>query len=417
MSRRVALVVAVVTIGTIFVQLLGVLTPKETKVEVASDRCNATRCSKTAYVSGMNAKKILTADGWREVRSPGPATLIWQRSNLGYRIDPSTQIMNSLPNVFAAADKAYLCKNVVEYEAANGMATSPLPFTLPLITVEDMNALTRNASSMDGLWIVKKTSESMGRGIVIVEHMPTWVRTREFSEIAVDIKRGQRYVCQKYITNPLLLEGRKSEVRLYWVILSLDPLVAAVFGQGQVRLNSMQYVNGSFTDPRIHLTNAHQQAGHPEFDELLKSGKLKWTLAKWKEYLAATHQKDDADRLVARMKWSLVRVINATSDKMKQRSGEAAGDTTGLFEFLGADFIVTADMEVRLTEVQQGPGLSHTEAVKTKIIHGAVGGAVRMAYDLQWLRRTRQSLGDLKLQPGYEFLVNEAVSPPYYFSP
>ncbi|MBT7874247.1 MAG: hypothetical protein HN758_07465, partial [Verrucomicrobia bacterium] len=40
------------------------------------------------------------------------------------------------------------------------------------------------------------------------------------------------YVAQRYIKRPLLLDGRKSEVRFYWLIASVDPLLVLIYPEG-----------------------------------------------------------------------------------------------------------------------------------------------------------------------------------------
>ena len=50
------------------------------------------------------------------------------------------------------------------------------------------------------------------------------------------------YIVQRYIRNPLLLSGRKSEIRLYWLIANLDPLIVLLYREGTVRLNTLLFV-------------------------------------------------------------------------------------------------------------------------------------------------------------------------------
>eukprot|EP00659_Diplonema_papillatum_P002275 gene2275-3512_t len=186
------------------------------------------------------------------------------------------------------------------------------------------------------------TSESMGRGIEIVTDMAAWVRSPTFSNVAAEVLKGERFVCQKYVTNPLLLNGRKSECRLYWLLASVNPMIVAVFHEGQVRLNSMPYQNHSFDNPMIHLTNVHQQRDHPEFEQMLKEGKLKWSMTRWKEYLVAEMKvkPEVADGLLyqqrdhpefeqmlkeGKLKWSMTRSRKYRVDELKVKPEVADG--------------------------------------------------------------------------------------------
>ncbi|KAJ9459789.1 putative alpha-tubulin polyglutamylase Ttll1 [Diplonema papillatum] len=285
-------------------------------------------CLRTAFIQGHNARRLLTQGlagsvPWQLVQRPEDATLFWMR-NRDKRAEAVAagdggRVFNKIPARWQVADKALLAANVHAFLRSNGLSDSPLPETVPLVTVADMNTLSKKAAAMPGIWIVKMTSESMGRGIEIVTDMAAWVRSPTFSNVAAEVLKGERFVCQKYVTNPLLLNGRKSECRLYWLLASVNPMIVAVFHEGQVRLNSMPYQNHSFDNPMIHLTNVHQQRDHPEFEQMLKEGKLKWSMTRWKEYLVAEMKvkPEVADGLLVRMKWSLVRVVNATTDLLR----------------------------------------------------------------------------------------------------
>ena len=66
------------------------------------------------------------------------------------------------------------------------------------------------------------------------------------------------YIAQRYITNPLLVGGRKFHLRLYLVITNLNPLRALLHREGLVLFASSNYSTDPYTlqNLRIHLTNA-----------------------------------------------------------------------------------------------------------------------------------------------------------------
>ena len=59
-------------------------------------------------------------------------------------------------------------------------------------------------------------------------------------------------VC-RYIPNPLLLEGRKFDIRSYMLIASTTPYLV-LFQHGYIRLSCLKY-NGNDTNLTTHLTN------------------------------------------------------------------------------------------------------------------------------------------------------------------
>ena len=61
------------------------------------------------------------------------------------------------------------------------------------------------------VWIIKPANSCQGKGIYIVD---------DINEINVD----ETSVISKYITNPLLINGHKFDLRIYVAITSYEPL-------------------------------------------------------------------------------------------------------------------------------------------------------------------------------------------------
>lgn len=70
----------------------------------------------------------------------------------------------------------------------------------------------------------------------------------------------QRQVVQEYIDNPLLVDGLKFDMRLYVVVLSLNPLRAYLYRDGLVRFCTVRYASptdANHSNVLMHLTNYH----------------------------------------------------------------------------------------------------------------------------------------------------------------
>eukprot|EP01060_Flectonema_neradi_P030008 TRINITY_DN4270_c0_g2_i1.p1 TRINITY_DN4270_c0_g2~~TRINITY_DN4270_c0_g2_i1.p1 ORF type:complete len:449 (+),score=85.53 TRINITY_DN4270_c0_g2_i1:88-1347(+) len=378
---------------------------------------------RTAFVRGMNARTILLSKEahWTEVTSIDDATLVWlrnhKRRSKPFESDPETQIYNRLPASSQMTDKAKMFANVNSYEVDNGvLGDSCLPRTFSLRTEADVLDLENHYDELSqGAWILKPTKESMGVGITIHTNNTEWWKGGELAVVKRRVRSGSPYVLQKYIKNPLLLNGRKSELRLYWVVLSLSPLVAAIYEHGQVRINSMPYEYGDFKNPLKHLTNIHQQRKHPDFKRLSNSGELKWSLESFMNYtINSLGYSEDRIRktLWQNMKHCVVRTLNATAEKLR---GDHPQGGRGRFELVGTDFILDSDLNVFLTEVQQGPGLAINDPVKARVLRPALTNAANLALDIQNILLAKQPVGNLSLEgTGYEYLVHEGLTPPYY---
>ena len=68
-------------------------------------------------------------------------------------------------------------------------------------------------------------------------------------------------VVQRYVQNPLLLDGRKIDLRLYVLVVSFQPLEVYIHSLGFARVASKFYSTdpSSMSDIMAHLTNTSIQ--------------------------------------------------------------------------------------------------------------------------------------------------------------
>ena len=76
---------------------------------------------------------------------------------------------------------------------------------------------------------MKPTQSSRGRGIYLLSDLSELPPTSEPN------------VVSKYISNPLLLNGYKFDIRLYVLVTSTDPLKVYIYNEGLVRFASEPY--------------------------------------------------------------------------------------------------------------------------------------------------------------------------------
>jgi hypothetical protein len=62
-------------------------------------------------------------------------------------------------------------------------------------------------------------------------------------------------VVSEYVSNPLLINGLKFDLRIYVAITSLHPLKIYMYKEGLVRLATHKYKNSSKGNRYMHLTN------------------------------------------------------------------------------------------------------------------------------------------------------------------
>ena len=66
-----------------------------------------------------------------------------------------------------------------------------------------------------------------------------------------------KMIVQEYISNPLLIDDLKFDIRIYVLMTSIDPLKLYIFEDGLVRFSTEKYSNRleDLEDVFIHLTN------------------------------------------------------------------------------------------------------------------------------------------------------------------
>ena len=96
------------------------------------------------------------------------------------------------------------------------------------------------------MWIMKPTSKSQGVGIFIINRLSQvkrWARAHE-KEMGGQATAGRdAYVISRYIDAPLLVGGKKFDLRIYVLVLSYRPLRVYSYRRGFARFCTFKYTN------------------------------------------------------------------------------------------------------------------------------------------------------------------------------
>ncbi|CAG2214870.1 TTLL9 [Mytilus edulis] len=117
------------------------------------------------------------------------------------------------------------------------------------------------------------------------EYQPLSDQTRDVPET---------YVVQRYIENPLLIGGRKFDVRVYVLVCSYNPLKVWLYRGGFARFSNTRFSLDSIEDTYVHLTNVAVQKNAPDYDP--EKG-CKWSTQQLRKYLAAKHGVDKVQKM------------------------------------------------------------------------------------------------------------------------
>ena len=363
--------------------------------------------------ASVNAAEILSALPVELVDAAVDADVLWMRKNYRERYEGLApfQAINHIPGEESMTRKGDLAENLHSYGASDPQGTfSHADFFQPTYRLYDPDERAAFFNQLpevdhpDNLWILKPTNLSRGIGVKVVWQLARL--KKEFRKHGTITFRHEGreldYVIQRYIKNVLLLDGKKSEIRIYWLIASLDPLLVLMYREGTARYTMQPYKLEDFANPLIHITNVYQQKKHGGLDP---DAVLKWDFAGLEAYLSK-EKSAPADFLEQvlrpRLRQCLGYVVRATIERLRQTP--ASGFFFGLY---GADFILDNTLTPWLTEIQKGPGLSYDDAVKQRVMPAMLKGAARIVLEILSKKRKAEALTTLSSTRGYEWVIRE----------
>jgi glutathione synthase/RimK-type ligase-like ATP-grasp enzyme len=75
--------------------------------------------------------------------------------------------------------------------------------------------------SEHNIWVLKPNNCNRGRGISVFNRLEDFKRLVQDEPVGIDGNRTNLYVIQKYIEKPMLIRGRKFDIRI-WVLVTQD---------------------------------------------------------------------------------------------------------------------------------------------------------------------------------------------------
>lgn len=111
-------------------------------------------------------------------------------------------------------------------------------------------------------WIMKPCGKSQGAGIFLINKLSKLKKwSRESRTVFNPNLVKESYVISRYIDNPLLMGGRKFDMRLYVLVTSFRPLKVYLYKHGFGRFCTVKYDDSvnEMDNMYIHLTNVSIQ--------------------------------------------------------------------------------------------------------------------------------------------------------------
>jgi hypothetical protein len=271
------------------------------------------------------------------------------------------------------------------------------------------------------MWIVKPgENTNRGNGIQVWSTLQdiqniirTWRPKAEVTE-AVDnnskLEDNQRrtFILQKYIDRPLLIKGRKFDIRAFGTMTSINGWLKAYFYEdGYIRTSSTKYTSKS-NDVFIHLTNDAVQKHADNFGKYESGNKLSYH--DFQKYLNAHYP----DLNICFHRDILPQIKCLMTDAFRSVYGKIDPfRRVNTFEIYGFDFMLDRDFKVYLIEANTNPWLELPCPLLTRVISSMLDNSFRISLDPLfppndfsfWCKRTAALPAETK----YQLVMDEEV--------
>jgi len=264
-------------------------------------------------------------------------------------------------NIKRLKRKLYRNGLIAELEKYNFI---PLTYSLPHeygIFLEEFRKIKTGSNSQ---WIMKPVGRCQGRGIFLFTKLSD-IADWKYQPKYIDSKMGkmddaekeeqqqavERYVVQKYISNPLLIGHKKFDLRIYVLVTSYRPLIVYIYRSGFARFTNSRYSNSrtNLDDASMHLTNAAIQKKEHR-SEYGAGNDFKWRIRSMKLYLISQFGEQRVNRLFKEINDAIIGSLIAVKNTMIHDKH--------CFELYGYDIMIDRDLKAWLIEANAGPSFT-----------------------------------------------------------
>eukprot|EP00930_Biecheleria_cincta_P095872 TRINITY_DN87770_c0_g1_i1.p1 TRINITY_DN87770_c0_g1~~TRINITY_DN87770_c0_g1_i1.p1 ORF type:complete len:532 (+),score=97.40 TRINITY_DN87770_c0_g1_i1:127-1722(+) len=366
---------------------------------------------------------VLKSRGWKETDIDTEWNIFWTDKDWIHsffdkmHLDPH-QHVNHFLNHYELCRKDLLVKNmkrmkrVCEKEGKHEEAAKynflPVTFVVP----QEYSMFVEEFKKWTGAtWIMKPVGRSQGAGIFLVNKLAQtqqWKPKQDWNpgsqkkdgEEEPDRDSPELYVAQKYVESPLLIGGKKFDMRLYVCVRSYQPLVVYMHRGGFCRFSMSRYSSdkNKLTDLGSHLTNVAVQK-HSGSAAYKRTG-AKWDVNSLKSYLLATVGVDAVNRCFSEIEDI---VINSLLSVQKVMINDKH-----CFELYGYDILLDMDYKPWLLEVNASPSLTANTAADYDMKFGLLDDLLTLLDMEKYLSGTELQVG------GFDLLYKDGLrySPP-----
>ena len=214
------------------------------------------------------------------------------------------------------------------------------------------------------VWIVKPGGLSRGRGVHCIDQL---------NDILSNVKPCNQTIIQKYIENPLVINGRKFDIRQWVLVTDLNPLTIYLFDTPYIRFGAENYDIDDFKNVFSQLTG-NSIAKH---SEKFNTGEIEgdmWENEQFREYLKKVYGKDCWPEIQEKIKKVVILSLESAKHKLYNRKNN--------FENFGFDIMLDDKLNVYLIEINASPDWSYSTKVTEKLVKIASEDIMKVVLDL-----------------------------------
>jgi len=362
---------------------------------------------------------VLRSRGWKETDAETDWNIFWCDKDWIHSVydrvhlDPH-QHVNHFLNHFELTRKDLLVKNMKRMrrqcekdgrlEEAQKYNVFPITFVVP----QEYNMFVDEFKKHPGCtWIMKPIGRSQGAGIFLVTKLAQvqqWKPSNNWDNPPRGTKKDneeedsgapETYVVQKYVDDPLLIGGKKFDIRMYVIVTSYQPLVVYMHRGGFCRFSMSRYSmdKSDMNNLGQHLTNVAVQK-HSGKEAYQRTG-AKWDVSRLKSYLLSTVGVDVVNRLFTDIESIVLHSLFSVQKTMI--------NDKHCFELYGYDILIDNKYKPWLLEVNASPSLTANTLADYDMKFGMLDDVLTLIDMEKYLNGDEMQIG------GFDLLYRDGV--------